>query len=170
MSGEPSIPGVSMKLVSRFLLSAAKRTPRGYYRILKFAAEHDPTLQDITVPLKDIPLSLRADLRQGVFANIYRTGAIPHQRGFDGVCRRLLRPGDLVFDIGANVGYTAALGEEIDVFSTPEELADKIRFYLARPELRAQMIERAYARAAPHYSYAARAKEISSLIKTRLGI
>ena len=55
-------------------------------------------------------------------------------------------------------------GVEIDVFSTPEELADKIRFYLARPELRARMIERAYTRAVPAYSYDARAKQIAELL------
>jgi hypothetical protein len=59
-------------------------------------------------------------------------------------------------------------GEEIDVFSTPEELADKIRFYLARPELRARMIERAYERCVPAYSYAARAKQIADLVEERL--
>ncbi|MBC7284828.1 glycosyltransferase [Hoeflea sp.] len=57
-------------------------------------------------------------------------------------------------------------GVEIDVFSTPEELADKIGFYLARPELRAQMIERAYARCVPAYSYAARAKQIADQLET----
>lgn len=59
-------------------------------------------------------------------------------------------------------------GEEIDVFSTPEELADKIKFYLARPELRARMIERAWRRCVPAYSYAARAKQIVDLIEERL--
>lgn len=51
-------------------------------------------------------------------------------------------------------------GKEIDVFSTPEELADKIQFYLARPELREKMIERAYARCVPAYGYVRRAAEI----------
>jgi hypothetical protein len=57
-------------------------------------------------------------------------------------------------------------GVEIDVFATPEELADKIGFYLARPELRARMIERAYARCVPAYSYAARAKQIADRLET----
>lgn len=51
-------------------------------------------------------------------------------------------------------------GEEIDVFSTPDELADKARFYLARPALRERMIERAYRRCVPAYSYDTRAKDI----------
>lgn len=56
-------------------------------------------------------------------------------------------------------------GEEIDVFSTPEELADKIRFYLARPTLRAQMIERAHARAVPAYGYRARSAAVDELLR-----
>lgn len=58
-------------------------------------------------------------------------------------------------------------GEEIDVFSTPEELANKIRFYLAHPELRAQMIERAYARCVPAYGYQSCAAAIDRLIVDR---
>jgi len=60
------------------------------------------------------------------------------------------------------------VGEEIDVFSTPEELADKIRFYLARPELRSQMIERAYARCVPAYGYKSCAAAIHRLVSERL--
>lgn len=102
-----------MKLSSRVLLSVAKRVPRGYYRILKFAAERDPALQNMSLPLRDIPFSLRADLRESVFTTLYRTGAIPHQIGFDLLCRRLLRPGDVVYDIGANIGYTTVLFSHI---------------------------------------------------------
>lgn len=51
-------------------------------------------------------------------------------------------------------------GVEIDVFSTPEELIDKTKYYLARPDLRRAMIERAWQRAVPAYSYDARAGEI----------
>lgn len=60
-------------------------------------------------------------------------------------------------------------GEEIDVFASPEELADKIRFYLARPELRAQMIDRAYQRCVPAYSYGARARQIAALLGFKTG-
>lgn len=55
-------------------------------------------------------------------------------------------------------------GVEIDVFKSPEELADKVRFYLARPELRQQMIERAYQRCVPAYGYAARAAEMARVM------
>lgn len=59
---------------------------------------------------------------------------------------------------------------EIGLFSTPDELARSIRHYLARPDLRRAMTERAYARAVPAYSYAARAKEIDALICGRLAV
>lgn len=98
-----------MKPTSRICLFVAKLIPRGYFRILKFAAERDLALQDIFLPLKNIPLYLRGDLRESVFTSLYRTGNIPHQAGFDLLCQNLLHPGDLVFTIGTNVRYTTAL-------------------------------------------------------------
>ena len=102
-----------MKTFSRFVLFIAKRLPRGYFRVLRFAAERDPALQDIFLPLNDIPISLRGDLRESVFTPIFRSGALPHQLGFDRLCRRMLRTGDVIYDIGANVGYTSALFSHI---------------------------------------------------------
>lgn len=58
-------------------------------------------------------------------------------------------------------------GTEIDVFGSPEELHDKIRFYLPRPELRRKMIERAYARCVPAYGYIFRAREIQQELMAR---
>ena len=104
---------ITVKLSSRISLAIAKRIPRGYYQILKFAAERDPALQDMPIRLKDIPHCLRGDLRESVFTALYRTGCIPHQTGFDLLCRRLLRPGDVVYDVGANVGYTTTLFSHI---------------------------------------------------------
>lgn len=56
------------------------------------------------------------------------------------------------------------VGEEIDVFRSPEELHEKICFYLDQPVRRAEMAARAYARAVPNYGYASRAREIHRLI------
>ncbi len=53
-----------------------------------------------------------------------------------------------------------APGVEIDVFSSAEELRDKINYYLPRPELRQQMIRRAYARCVPAYGYMNRAAQV----------
>lgn len=58
------------------------------------------------------------------------------------------------------------VGTEIDVFSSPQELADKIRFYLRNPATRERMIERAFARCVPDYSYDMRAEQIMEWVNT----
>lgn len=50
---------------------------------------------------------------------------------------------------------------EIGVFTTVEDLGAKITHYLARPDLRAAMISRAYARCVPAYGYDERARSIA---------
>jgi len=57
------------------------------------------------------------------------------------------------------------VGQEIDVFTTVDDLAEKIRFYLAHDEIRTQMVEKAYRRCVPAYSYDQRAIEIAALIE-----
>lgn len=59
-------------------------------------------------------------------------------------------------------------GEEIDVFSTEKQLCEKIGHYLSRPQLRQDMIERAFSRCVPAYSYDARAAEMMEHIKPLL--
>ena len=44
-----------------------------------------------------------------MFMNFLRHGCIEHQIGEDMLCMKLIRPGDLVFDVGANIGYTTLL-------------------------------------------------------------
>jgi hypothetical protein len=56
-------------------------------------------------------------------------------------------------------------GKEIDVFADEAQLCDRIEYYLARPDLRRDMIERAFARCVPAYSYDARAKIIAAMIE-----
>lgn len=50
---------------------------------------------------------------------------------------------------------------EIDVFATPDEAVEKIRYYLPRPELRETMASLAYARAIPAYGYRAVGRNIA---------
>ena len=56
------------------------------------------------------------------------------------------------------------VGSEIDTFATPEDLAEKIDLYLAHSDRRAAMIDAAFARAVPAYSYDARAKQLAQLM------
>jgi len=59
------------------------------------------------------------------------------------------------------------VGQEIDVFSDAQELVEKIKFYLDQPLLRQQMIEKAFQRCVPFYSYEHRAQEIMQIISAK---
>jgi FkbM family methyltransferase len=99
-----------MKLQSRIALFIARRINRGYWPVIKFAADRDPALQDFRIALSNIPGALiRADLRETVFIPILRHGCMPNQAGHDSFFKRIIRPGDVVYDVGANVGYTMIL-------------------------------------------------------------
>lgn len=60
-------------------------------------------------------------------------------------------------------------GAEIDVFGSADELCAKVEYYIERPELRMEMIERAYRRAVPAYSYHERAREMAAIAARELG-
>lgn len=99
-----------MRFISKVGLLAGAIVPRGYFRILRTVADKDPALQAYPVALKNVPgASMVCDFREPVFTSILRDGLIPHQVGQDQLYRQLIRAGDLVFDVGANVGYTAML-------------------------------------------------------------
>lgn len=53
------------------------------------------------------------------------------------------------------------VGAEIDVFSSAEELSDKVKYYLDKPSIRQRMTERAYARCVPAYGHVSRAMAIT---------
>ncbi len=101
-------------MTSRALLTIAKRLPRGYWPIIRFVAQHDPALWDIPLPLRFVPGSaVRADLREPLYTQFLLHGCFPNQVGVDRLCTALLRPGDRVFDVGANIGYPTVLFAEI---------------------------------------------------------
>ena len=58
---------------------------------------------------------------------------------------------------------------EIDVFEGADDLVERIAYYLDRPDLRRQMIERAHRRAVPAYSYHSRGVEIDRLLRPLIG-
>jgi hypothetical protein len=59
------------------------------------------------------------------------------------------------------------VGTEVDVFSTPAQLADKVAFYLENPGLADASARRAHARANPAYGIVQRARSIDELVRTR---
>ena len=103
-----------MKYSSRVALFVSRYLPRGYSHLLRYAAKKDSELRDILLPLRLISgRKIRADLSETVFIPIFRSGCFVHEIGENLLCMRLLREGDLVFDIGANIGYTAIIFSHI---------------------------------------------------------
>ena len=99
-----------MKLTSRILLKAAQLSPYGHWKLVSIAANKDSSLWDFPISLKSIPgVTLRADLREQVYIQFLRHGCIPHQKPTDELLKKLIRSGDLIFDIGANIGYLSLL-------------------------------------------------------------
>ncbi len=99
-----------MKTVSRVLLSFARILPRGYWPLIRFAAARDEALWDLSLPTRiGSTVEIRADLRESVYIPVFKTGCYLHQIGEDLVCKELILEGDLVFDVGANIGYTTLL-------------------------------------------------------------
>ena len=101
---------MKLKLLSRIGLWLARRVPRGYWRITRFVARRDPVLWNLPLPLRFIPGKvITADLRESIFVPFLRGGCFLSQVGEDQLFMRLLRPGDVVYDVGANIGYTSML-------------------------------------------------------------
>ena len=99
-----------MKLTSKILLKAAQLSPYGHWKLVSLAANRDSSLWDFPISLKSIPGGiLRADLREPVYTQFLRHGCIPHQKPTDELLKTLIRSGDLIFDIGANIGYLSLL-------------------------------------------------------------
>ena len=70
-----------MNFSSRIALEIARRLKRGYWPLIRWAANRDKSLQDLRIPMPDYPgHHLRADLRESVFIPLYRCGRIPHRR------------------------------------------------------------------------------------------
>jgi spore maturation protein CgeB len=60
------------------------------------------------------------------------------------------------------------VGEELDSFSSVDDLIDKIRYYLERPELTAQIAQRAHVRAHSEHSYERRLQTIFDVALSRV--
>lgn len=92
--------------LSRLLLRLISRLPRGASRALNAWARIDSRLQDLARPLHHWPeRDLRLDLRTTEGPQFFVHGCYPYQLGEDELSMRVLRPGDVVYDVGANIGY-----------------------------------------------------------------
>jgi FkbM family methyltransferase len=98
-----------MRTLPRMLIELAFRLPRGGYPLARWAARRFTELQTFPRKLTDFDYVMRCDVRQNVFYPLAKYGHYPHMRGELRALERLAQPDWTVLDIGANIGYMAAL-------------------------------------------------------------
>ncbi|MNR51045.1 hypothetical protein D3C85_1706570 [compost metagenome] len=62
------------------------------------------------------------------------------------------------------MGSFYTVGEEIDTFSSPQEMMDKIRYYLTHEEKRRDMALRAFERTLKDHTYTKRLNQLLTII------
>jgi spore maturation protein CgeB len=141
------VPGASIGIVG----NRWERAAQGALRRAEFLGERLAVAYAQSIQQARINIALHMGAAPNGWADLVstRTFEIPACKGF------------MLHIDNAEVREFFDVGTEIDTFASAEELCDKVRFYLARPELRAAMIERAYARCVPAYGCAARARQIN---------
>lgn len=88
------------------LLAVAQHLRRGARPAVGLLARMNPRLRDYPVPLRFWPeRSLRLDLRSPDSLQLLRHGCYPYQVAEERLAARVLQPGDVVYDVGANIGY-----------------------------------------------------------------
>lgn len=96
--------------ISLLFLWIAKLLPRGGFKLVKLAAHLFEELQSFPIQLNLIPdFKAKADLRESVWYPLWRYGHYPHQIAEDMLSLLILRQNDIIWDIGANIGYTALI-------------------------------------------------------------
>lgn len=105
------------------VVSIARNLPRGGARLTRAAAAILPHLRRYPIEFfVGTGATLHADLRNPVFYPLLMHGCYPHQQTEDLIVLSLLQPGDVVIDVGANVGFfalvsAAAVGPTGSIFS-----------------------------------------------------
>lgn len=109
--------------ISLLFLWIAKLLPRGGFKLVKLAAHLFADLQSYPIQLSLISdFKAKADLRESVWYPLWRYGHYPYQIAEDMLNLLILRQNNIIWDIGANIGYTAlifarAVGPEGLVFA-----------------------------------------------------
>lgn len=97
-----------MPLIQTLVQHARSVFPRGWAPLLSCTARILPALQTYRARLSSGD-HIWLDLRESMCYRIFFEGGQSHELGAEKVFHRFLRPGDTVFDIGANIGYYTRL-------------------------------------------------------------
>ena len=91
------------------IVSFAKLMPRGGFRLLVILSKFVPALRHypVALPIVRGRVTLKANLANNVFFPLLKYGCYRHQIAEDFVIQALLKDGDCVADVGANIGYVS---------------------------------------------------------------
>lgn len=93
-------------MLAQLLRAYLRSGLRGAWRITDLAARHVPSLQMVPIEIRGYP-PVYVDLRTPGMFGLFQGSpyaAPPWEVSQQALMRRLVRPGDVVFDVGANVG------------------------------------------------------------------
>jgi FkbM family methyltransferase len=89
----------------QILVNRARRLlPRGWSPLIRAIAHLIPRLQQYRAKLSNGD-QIYLDLRENMCHGIFYYGSQPHESGTEKLFRKVLRPGNVAVDIGANIGY-----------------------------------------------------------------
>jgi len=98
-----------MSSLPSLIVKLAFSLPRGGYAVAYAAATVFPELRSFPRKMTNFDYTMRCDLRESVFYPLGKYGQYPHARGEEIVVSQLARPDWTVLDVGANIGYLAAM-------------------------------------------------------------
>jgi FkbM family methyltransferase len=100
---------LNVSILSSSIAKVAFSLPRGGYLVARAAGALLPELRVFARKMESFDYVMRCDLRESVFYPLAKYGRYPHARGEEIVLSQLARPDWIVLDIGANIGYAAAM-------------------------------------------------------------
>jgi FkbM family methyltransferase len=96
-------------MLSQVVATAAARAPRGGYSMLRLCAPVLPSLKRYPIHLPRFGVTLDCDLTDNVTFPLLKYGCYPHQVGEEAIFAKYALNSRCIVDVGANIGYTAAL-------------------------------------------------------------
>jgi FkbM family methyltransferase len=101
-----------MPLLQSAVQLARRVVPRGWAPLLRMAARANPRLRAYPALLSNGD-RMTLDLSQTMCLGYFFDGGVPHNQGLSRVMERVLEPGAVYVDVGANIGYFARIGSRL---------------------------------------------------------
>jgi len=101
--------GGGSSVVGHIVMRLCARLPRGGFTVAKAARRLMPSLAQYPATLRFGSIELRGDVSQNIFYPLAVHGYYRHQAVEDDVLALLARDAGVIVDVGANIGYVAAL-------------------------------------------------------------